>query len=186
MPSGGAAPHPRRLGAEQIRDASLAASGELDGQAGGPSVAGDAPRRSIYAKVLRNSPNPLLQGFDAPDGFRSTATRLPTTTPIQALLMVNGSWMHQRAKALAGRLLADYPGLYVEPVRQAYRRTLSREATSEEIAEGLWFVQAQTARARREMIPPPSDGDDAPEAERAAFTDFCHALLNSNEFVYVD
>jgi hypothetical protein len=178
--------HPRRLAAEQIRDAALAASGELVTVAGGPGVAANEPRRSVYTRVLRNSPDPLLQCFDAPDGFRSAATRASTTTPIQSLLMVNGRWMHERAAALARRLREEFPDLHVEPVRQAIRRTFSREATSEEIAEGLWFVQSQTVLARRETDPAPDEDAPAPEAQLAALTDFCHALLNSSEFLYVD
>src|SRR5262249_30567593 len=48
----------RRLDAEEVRDAILATTGELDLQAGGPSVATDKPRRTIYTKVMRNTHDP--------------------------------------------------------------------------------------------------------------------------------
>src|SRR5262249_25440331 len=62
----------RRLDAEQIRDAILAATGELDLRGGGPSVEAAKPRRTIYTKVIRNTRDPLLDVFDAPEGFNST------------------------------------------------------------------------------------------------------------------
>ncbi len=94
----------RRLAAEQIRDAVLSASGELDGKTGGPAVATTSPRRSVYTKIIRNSPDPMLKAFDAADGFNSTADRDVTTTPTQSLLMINGKWMLDRAGAFAKRV----------------------------------------------------------------------------------
>jgi hypothetical protein len=94
----------RRLAAEQIRDAVLAASGELDPKAGGAAVAASTPRRSVYTAVRRNSPDPMLKAFDVADGFNSTADRDVTTTPTQSLLMINGQWMFDRSAAFAGRV----------------------------------------------------------------------------------
>ncbi len=93
--------NPRRLDAEEVRDALLAASGELDMSAGGPSEYGAGTRRSIYTKKKRNNPNELLRALDAPAGFSSTAERQSTTTPTQALLLLNGEWMLDRARKLA-------------------------------------------------------------------------------------
>ena len=83
----------RRLEAEPIRDAMLASvSGELDLTAGtGPAEEATRPRRSVYTKVRRNKHDPLLDSFDAPDGSLSAAQRNATTTPTQALLMINGA-----------------------------------------------------------------------------------------------
>jgi hypothetical protein len=96
---------PRRLDAEQVRDAVLAASGELDlGSIGGPSQdANTSNRRAIYTIKKRNNQNELLRAMDAPAGFSSIADRQGTSTPLQALLFMNGDWMITRARRLAAQ-----------------------------------------------------------------------------------
>ena len=79
----------------------LAVSGELDLAIGGSSVPADNERRTVYVKVIRNTPEPLMRAFDAPDGFTSTAQRDQSTTATQALTLMNGDWSLQRAEALA-------------------------------------------------------------------------------------
>jgi hypothetical protein len=99
--------HPRRLDAEQVRDAMLAVSGELDLTAGGPAGDGNGTRRSIYTRKKRNSPNDLLLALDMPAGFTSIAERQSTTTPTQALQLLNGDWLLARARKLASRVWAS-------------------------------------------------------------------------------
>ena len=96
----------RRLESDQIRDAMLWVSGELDLKSGGPSADASKPRRTIYTKWLRNSRDSLLEAFDPPDPYTSTPQRNVTTTPMQSLVMINGSYTLQRAQALAGRIKA--------------------------------------------------------------------------------
>ncbi len=99
----------RRLEAEQIRDAVLAASGELDLAAGGAERRRlSKPRRTIYTTAIRNTRDPLLDVFDLPDASRSVPERNVTTTPTQSLLMINGDWTLSRAKALAARLQREF------------------------------------------------------------------------------
>ena len=97
----------RRLDAEQVRDAMLLVSGELDLRDGGPSVAGDVPRRGIYVRQVRNTPDELLNRFDGPDMFNSCSRRFVTTTPIQSLLLWNSPWALDRAEAFAGRVVRE-------------------------------------------------------------------------------
>lgn len=154
----------RRLDAEQIRDAMLTVSGELDGKRGGPSSDQNSVRRTIYTKVIRNRRDPFLDVFDAPDNFNSTAQRNRTTTPTQSLLMINGSWTLKRANQFANRISQ------LKTVRQkvelAYQLAYSRKPTDLEIKSADAFLAEQ----------PGMQG----------LVDFCHVLLNSNEFVYVD
>lgn len=135
----------QRLAAEQLRDAALAASGELDLTPGGPSVDATVPRRTIYTKVVRNRRDPLLAKFDAPDSFGSIAGRNVTTTPTQSLLMINGDWMLARAQAFAKYLAArgfEDEGLLVN---HAFERVYARSASSDEQTAAIRFMRQQQA-----------------------------------------
>ena len=178
----------RRLDAEQIRDAMLAASGELDLTMGGASCDANTPRRTIYTKVLRNTRDALLDAFDAPDGSLSTAERNATTIPTQALLLINGPWSLGRAEAFAKQLrsLADP----VAQVTHAYQLTFGRPPTDAERAKVLAFLDAAERDGSVAVggIPCTKVLGPSPSArsEDTALIDFCHALLNANEFLYVD
>jgi len=154
----------RRLDAEQIRDAMLAVSGELDGKRGGPSSDQNSTRRTIYTKVIRNRRDPFLDVFDAPDNFNSTAQRNRTTTPTQSLLMINGSWTLERATQFAKRV-SEAKNVQ-QKVELAYQLAFSRKPTDLEMKSAVAFL------------------DKRPNTQ--LMIDFCHVLLNSNEFVYVD
>lgn len=114
----------RRLDAEQIRDAILAVTGQLDQKAGGPGVNSDVPRRSIYLRVMRNARDPLLDVFDLPQFFASTAARDTTTSPVQSLLLFNSQMLLNHAGKLAGQLL---------PSRQ------SGERITDNVLQQLWL-----------------------------------------------
>ncbi|MEZ5432459.1 MAG: PSD1 and planctomycete cytochrome C domain-containing protein [Verrucomicrobiales bacterium] len=124
--------HPRRLDAEQVRDALLAVSGELDVTQGGPAGDGNGLRRSIYTRKKRNSPNDLLRALDMPSGFASTSERQSTTTPTQALQLLNGDWMLARAAKLASR---------VKGIDDAWLAVMGRPPTSSERATAEAYIQ---------------------------------------------
>jgi hypothetical protein len=156
----------RRLDSEQIRDAALSVSGELDVAIGGPSVESGMPRRGIYTKVLRNDRDPLVEAFDGPDGFSSTPQRIMTTTPTQALLLFNGDWAVQRAAAFAKRIV-NSSGSPRDRAELAFVVAFGRPPTASEM-EGVLELT------------------NGIESKEGAWTDVCHVLLNSNEFVYLD
>lgn len=164
----------RRLEAEQIRDAALAVSGELKLDAGGPSVSASTPRRSVYTRMKRNSADPVLAAFDLPDGIKSTPQRNITTTPTQALLMINGDWLFARAKALAKRVSDQ--GNDEAAVTLAYRSALGQTPEAEEVADLVAFLDEQA----------PKTGKQDDDARFTALVDLCHGLLNSSGFLYVD
>jgi len=140
--------NPRRLEAEEIRDEMLAVSGELDLKAGGESADATSPRRSIYTKIIRNTRDPILDVFDAPDAFGSTPTRNVTTTAPQALLMINGQWPLQRAEAFAARLAKECPS--ADPARiveTAYRLAYARPPEPDERAAAIAFLANAKASA---------------------------------------
>ncbi len=158
----------RRLAAEQIRDAALAVSGELDPQVGGEGAEPADPRRSIYVKVFRNKRDPLLEVFDVPEGIGSAPVRNNTTTANQALLLINGPWMLERAKVLAHKIAEQVGNDRTIQTREAYLRILSREPTEEEQKFAAEFFA------------------DIPKDAKLPYTNFCHVLMNSSEFLYVD
>ena len=148
---------PRRLDAEQARDAILATSGELQLGLGGPSVEGTVPRRSIYVKKIRNSPDEMLKALDAPSGFESTGARSSTTTATQSLQLINGAWMTQRALAFARRLLGQRTSVSAAEISLAYRLAFSREAERPEVERALAFLEAQGSRLVQQAQSPPSN-----------------------------
>jgi hypothetical protein len=175
----------RRLEAEQIRDAILATSGRLDLNAGGAGVMPDQPRRTIYTRVMRNSRDPLLDVFDLPLFFSSSPMRDSTTTPIQSLLLFNNQELLKYGEALAQRVAIAKgitPGMGTQDkaslVRDACRIAWGRDPNERELEKGIAFLDKQTAEA--EAV---SKSTDDPQWR--AFVDFCHVLLNSNQFLYV-
>ena len=136
------------------------------------------PSRPASAVRCRD---PLLDAFDAPDATGTTSRRDTTTTSTQALLLINGGWTLARARALADRLVHFEPASIGDRARivLAYRLTLGRGPDPEEIAEARMFLDRQ---ARMSRLPSFRSGRD----DRSALVDFCHVLLNSNAFLYID
>lgn len=142
----------RRLSAEQIRDAMLATSGELDLKAGGPGNDFSSTRRAVYLKVLRNRREDLLEVFDFPDRITSAGERNVTTTPTQSLLMINSDWTAQRAAALARRLTQTVPSGDDSRIREAYRLAFGRDPSERELLRDADFL-----RIRRDSEPVRAD-----------------------------
>jgi hypothetical protein len=184
-----------RLEAEAIRDAILAVCGDLNLKSSGPSVYPELPdamsarhgwaatkeaaernRRAVFMFVKRNLVHPLLESFDMPDGHESCARRQVTTTAPQALILLNGDWALDRAAAFAGRLRRDCGDDRYAQIRRAYQLAYSRSATDGEVSTTVTFLERQAG-----LI-----GDSSGSTEFAALVDFCHAILNSNELIYVD
>lgn len=171
---------PRRLEAEAVRDAMLAVGGNLNLQEGGPSFRpfttseygatfyhlfdkGDPEynRRTIYRMNINSGKDPMLDAFDCPDPSVKTPRRGVTTTPLQALSLMNGSFVQRQAAGLAARAAAIGRSDVGASVDAAYRIALGRPATPVE-------------RKR---------GEEA--ARRRGLSSVCWALLNTTEFVYV-
>jgi hypothetical protein len=201
----------RRLEGEAIRDSMLAAAGILNPKMGGPGVfppmpAGvvtrggwkkdedpaEARRRSVYVFVRRNTRYPMFEAFDMPDTHESCARRSVTMTAPQALELMNNELVLDWARSFAGRVLND-GGLSAEAqVERAYRLAYSRSPQTAEREEALKFMNRHSPilaerLARSEKVPLPENlPAGADPARAAALVDFCHMLLNSNEFVYLN
>ena len=132
----------RRLTAEQIRDAMLTSSGELKSEQGGPSVEHTSLRRSLYLKAKRNTPEALLRSLDGVDGLNSIPKRSTTTTPTQALNLMNGDWVRERAAAMARRVLEQ--SVATDPsgiVDGAFRTALGRGAEAHEVPVAMQLFE---------------------------------------------
>jgi hypothetical protein len=196
----------RRLEAEALRDALLAAAGSLDRRAGGPEAADalwkkaeilddkrgfapnrmqtndpyyDTPRRSVYLPVVRNALPDVLALFDAADPNAVSAVRNDTTVPAQALFLLNNPFVRAQALRFARSLLADAKADDGGRVRSAHLRALSRPATGDEVREALAYLDAYAARAT-------AAGKSSRDARLAAWQSYCQALFCSNEFLYVN
>ncbi len=201
--------YPRwRMQGEALRDAMLACSGELQFRMFGPSARPELPanlsryawkpdslpeqrnRRSIYVYVKRNCKYPLFEAFDQPDLFNSCARRAQTTTAPQALCLLNGEFVRQRALAWAERLLHAYPDSSQALVQHAWRQAFGRPPTPQESELALRFL-SQTGSELASTQKLPTDWESrlrqhSQPLRLAAVAEFCHALFNTNEFLYVD
>jgi hypothetical protein len=188
----------RRLEGEALRDAMLSVSGLLNGKAGGRGVYPELPpelggtktwpvsadpaerhRRSVYVFVKRNQRYPLFGAFDAPDANETCARRYATTTAPQALMLLNGKVALDVARAFADRVLAETGDDPAKVIDRAHRLALGRAPDADERQTMLNFLRHETAVLTERKMP----GD---AAFAAAVADLCHALLNVNEFLYVD
>ena len=174
----------KRLDGETVRDAVLQMAGELNPKAGGPGVFPELPadlkavaawpvstdpaernRRSVYVCVKRNLRYPLFSAFDAPDRNETCSRRYATTTAPQALMLLNDSVILARAKSFAGRVRNEAGEDSAKQIDSAYRQALGRPASAEEKGVAESFLR---------------------ESSVDRLTDFCHSLLNLNEFLFVD
>ena len=197
----------KRLEGEIIRDAALAVSGLLNPQMGGPSVFPPIPpgmkanweatqdpaernRRSLYVFIRRNTRYPMFETFDLPDTHESCARRDITTSPLQALTLLNSEVVLEWARGFAGRLLFS-AGLDPDAqVETAYRLAYSRQPTSDEKEAALDFLHrhreviAEHAAEGKTLVLPLMRPYNVDPVEAAALVDFCHMIINANEFAY--
>ncbi len=178
----------RRLDAESIRDAILAASGKLDRTQFGPGVPvtippsqrddytpADGPldgrgRRSLYLEVRRNHPSPFLFAFDQPKAISPAGRREPTNVSAQSLTLLNDPFVLDQATHFATRALAQ-PGDTHTRIRWLYATALNRPATDAETTRAVAFLKQQST----------AYGGD----ERRAWQDLTHAVFNLKEFLYL-
>jgi hypothetical protein len=171
---------PRRLEAEPLRDAYLFVSGKLDLRMGGPGFDLFEPntnyvkvynpkkdfgpnewRRMIYQSKWRMQLDDVFGSFDCPDAGQIAPKRNVSTTPLQALNLLNSRFMLQQAKFFADRLereAKDDAGR----VQRGFRLAFQREPSATETTAALRLVADHGLPA------------------------FCRALFNANEFLFVD
>ncbi len=177
----------RRLEAEAIRDSILQVSGRLNLEMGGPSVfpplpadladfarygrtgdlmwepnekENDAQRRSVYIFQRRSLPLPMMSAFDANVFSESCERRSSTTTPLQALSMMNGYLVEEESAHLARRIEKEVGEKKPDQIRRLFELVLGRGPKAQEIDRFASFPGKLDALAR--------------------------VLFNSNEFLYTE
>ncbi|MEZ6122496.1 MAG: DUF1553 domain-containing protein [Planctomycetaceae bacterium] len=170
---------PRRMEAEAIRDSMLMVSGKLNPQRGGPGFSAfeiepenvrhyfpkttftsDDWRRMVYMTRVRQERDAVFGVFDCPDFNQVVPQRSRSTTPLQALNLLNSHFVMQQAEFFAERLQQECPS-DEERIQRAWQLCFSRSAQPAEVNASKRFI---------------SDSN---------WLQFCRALLNSNEFVFV-
>jgi hypothetical protein len=186
---------PRRLDAEEIRDAMLAAGGQLDlnRPEGSPLLELDnglvrpgkalqdvrktTNHRSVYLPIVRGLVPEVLHVFDAADPSLIVGQRDVTTVPPQALFMMNDAFVIAQANQLARRVLAA-PGLNQDArIDLAYRSALGRLATDREKSAITSFLASYRTSV--------ASANPKGNSQLAAWASFCQTLFASGEFRYL-
>jgi len=179
----------RRLEGEAIRDGVLFVTGKLNPRMGGVPVKvpidkeiydlifseaepdnlwpllpdeNEHNRRSLYLLNKRTVRLPMLMNFDQPDTMTSCPVRPTSTHALQALTLMNSEFMHQQSEEFAKRLRTECGAGRACQLRRAFKLTLAREPSAKEMKMANEFFAG--------------DG---------SMPDFCLALLNRNEFIYI-
>jgi hypothetical protein len=185
----------RRLFSDEIRDAVLQSTGVLNRQFGGKPVVvpltkeelfnligrpDDAwvvtanraqhTRRSIYLMQRRTFRLPMMEVYDAPETMLTCARRESSTTAPQSLTLLNGSFAMEQSKGFAEKLVAAQTD-DAQLIEQAWRSIFGRDVVAEERRSSLQFLQEQQKQG---------------STRTAAVTELVRALINTNEFLYVD
>ena len=145
--------NPRRMDIEAYRDSLLQASGRLDLTMYGPSQPDvDAGvRRTVYASISRGRSNDVMRLYDVPAPLAHIPMRQPTLNPLQALFVMNSSFVQEQAKALAEQVAAH--ATPQAKVQSLYRTVFSRDATPDEMALGVTYLgSADAARYAQALL----------------------------------
>ena len=199
----------RRLEAELVRDQALTLSGLLSLKIGGPSVFPPQPgglwqaafngdrtyptsvgedryRRGLYTFWRRTVPYPSMATFDAPSREICTMRRMPTNTPLQALVTLNDPVYVEMAQALGRRIAREGGTTLLERARYALTLALCRPPKPEEVQTLVSLFDKESAyyrahpddakRLATDPIGPLPDGMDS--ADQATWTIVGNVLLN--------
>ncbi len=192
---------PRRLEAEEIRDAMLMTAGQLDLHMGGRSLppianyeltnqkktvrrmidaAYQSNRRSVYLPVIRSGLYDMFRVFDFANPGLSTGSRSTTTVAPQALLMMNSPFTHRAAARCAAQLSIQYSSLS-EQLDALYLSAFGRPLDPAERRRLEEFL----LRYQADATPVSPDSPQGGASRRLAMEALCRALFCSNEFIYI-
>jgi hypothetical protein len=186
---------PRRLDAEELRDAIIDVAGGLDLTMGGPSIPvhltdamqgrgrpgasgplDGARRRSVYQETRRNFLNPFMLVFDEPIPTTTVGGRSVSNVPAQGLTLMNDPLVRSQAERwgalLTARAAEATRAVTEDTVRGMYETAYARPATSDEVSNAAAFLGVSTETLA--VVP-----------DANAWSDLAHAILLSAEFRYL-
>jgi hypothetical protein len=198
-----------RLPAELVRDSALSVSGLLNPEIGGKSVfppqpasigqlayrnqwkeskGADLYRRGLYIFRKRTMPYPQLVSFDAPDALTACARRERSTTPLQALILLNDPVFLEAAQGVATRVLRESAGDISEKVDYLYRISLARFPSSKEKERiSRYYYRQKDALAGNtaavDGLYPQRGVEQIDRAEAAIWVSIASVVLNMDEFI---
>ncbi|MGZ0172918.1 MAG: PSD1 and planctomycete cytochrome C domain-containing protein [Planctomycetales bacterium] len=195
----------RRLEAEPLRDSLLATSGQLDATAFGTpdGVTGRADglftanrqaagwRRTVYVQQRRSTLPSILETFDLPQMNPNCVERPNSIVASQALHLLNNGMIRELALQFARRVEAMAGNDRYKQVEHVYQDSLSRKPTPEETQLALETLSQLTTEwenrtAAESETKTSTDKKESPSAETLALANFCHVIMNSAEFLFVD
>ncbi len=185
----------RRLDAEALRDTLLLLGGNLDPTPGGPhpfppqhewkftqhypfKAVYETNRRSVYLMTQRIQRHPYLAIFDGADPSVSTPIRMTSTTPLQALYLLNDKFVHEQADGLMKRILRVHIDARSR-LELVWSLLFSRPPMPEEVQASESFLNS----VRNELA---QTGMENNQLERESWMSLIRSLVRTNEFVYVD
>jgi hypothetical protein len=152
-------------------------------------------RRSVYLMERRTFGYPMFAAFDPPEVMTSCPQRIQTVVPTQALTLLNSPVARQQSTAFATRLVRETGDDPKRQVSRAWLLAFGRPVTPAELDRSLAFLQTR-AKGRIGSGESPSAHSTTEEAgaqkpsasaaQEAALAEFCLALFNANEFIYID
>ncbi len=193
----------RRLEAEPLRDSLLATSGQLDattfGAPDGVTVRDDGLvtanrnedgwRRTVYVQQRRKELPSILETFDLPQMSPNCVERPNSMVASQALHLLNNGMVRGLTMQFAQRIEAKAGSDRYKQVEHIYQDALSRMPTPEESQLALEALSQLTAEWENRLADAevkPTKGKESPSPEMQALANFCHVIMNSAEFLFID
>jgi hypothetical protein len=188
----------RRLEAEPIRDAIYAMGGQLDLTVGGgwdKSLSGgeyvrsmsedyEKPRRAVYMPIIRNAIYPMFSAYDYADPSVPIGARPATVIAPQALFMMNSPLVLQQSEAFAKTILERGDLDDVGRVEAAYLKAYGRPPTDGECAKAIDFLDRMKTLWAEDRSNNADKNDSS--AQVYAWKNYCHVVMASSEFIYVN
>jgi hypothetical protein len=164
----------------------------------GSSPEDEGLRRTIYVFQRRSLVLPIVEAYDGADMNNTCPRRAVTTIAPQALALFNGDFSREESRHFAERVIRDAGDETMRQIERAYQIALVRLPTPAQKSLALDFIRQQVhlhledghsgqqARARNIADSAAPSAEALKRANTAALADFCHVLINTNEFIYLD